>query len=153
MDIEIKPTSPDETGTAYSLTKELMKHHNALDIFTMTPERFRELVSSGAVLSFMAYENNQPVGVMNIFYKYTTFSGRKILYIEDLYVREKYRGFGVGRKLLDKARETAVSNDCEQIELKCAVWNSSSAGFYESYGLKPENEWQVYTLAKDFFNR
>lgn len=151
MNIDIKSTLSSETETAYSLTKELMEHHDALDIFTMTPERFKELVLSRALLSFMAYENNEPIGVMNIFYKYTTFSGRKILYIEDLYIREKYRGCGVGGKLLEKAKEIAVANDCEQIELKCAVWNSSSAGFYESHGMKQEKEWQVYTLNTSSF--
>ncbi|MDE6666239.1 MAG: GNAT family N-acetyltransferase [Ruminococcus sp.] len=151
MNIDIKSTSPDETNTAYSLTKELMEHHDALDIFTMTPERFKELVLSEALFSFMAYENSEPIGVMNIFYKYTTFSGRKILYIEDLYIREKYRGCGVGGKLLDKAKEIAIANDCEQIELKCAVWNSGSAGFYESHGMKQEKEWQVYTLNTSSF--
>lgn len=151
MHIVIKSTSPSETGTAYNLTRELMEYHNALDIFTMTPERFRELVETGALMSFIAYIDGEPVGVMNIFYKYTTFSGRKILYIEDLYAREEYRGCGVGGKLLDKAKEIAAADDCEQIELKCAVWNKPSAGFYESHGMTHDTDWKVYTMNKKSF--
>ncbi len=151
MNIDIKSVSPDETDTAYILTRELMEYHDALDIFTMTPQRFRELVRAGALMSFVAYTDGEPVGVMNIFYKYTTFSGRKILYIEDLYAREKYRGCGTGGKFLEKARRIAAENDCEQIELKCAVWNSSSAGFYKSHGMNREKEWEVYTLNKSSF--
>lgn len=148
MNIDIKSASSSETDTAYSLTKELMEYHDALDIFTMTPQRFKELVETGALMNFIAYIDNKPVGVMNIFYKYTTFSGKKILYIEDLYVCEDYRGYGIGGKFLEKAKEIAIADNCEQIELKCAVWNSSSAGFYESHGMKQEKEWQVYTLNK-----
>lgn len=148
MDIEIKPVSQDETETAYILTKELMEHHNALDIFTMTKQRFRELLETGSLVSFIACTGHEPIGVMNIFYKYTTFSGRKILYIEDLYVRERYRGCGTGGKLLERARKIATENDCEQIELKCAIWNRNSAEFYKSHGMKPETEWEVYTLNK-----
>lgn len=151
MNIDIKSVSPDETDKAFDLTKELMEYHNALDIFTMTQQRFRELVATGALISFIAYTDSELIGIMNIFYKYTTFSGRKILYIEDLYVREKYRGCGTGGKLLEKARKIAVENDCEQIELKCAVWNSSSAGFYKSHGMSRENEWEVYVLNKSSF--
>lgn len=151
MNVDIKSTSLYEADTAYSLTKELMEYHNALDIFTMTPQRFRELIETGALMSFIAYIDNEPVGVMNTFYKYTTFSGRKILYIEDLYARKEYRGYGIGGKFLEKAKEIAVADDCEQIELKCAVWNSSSVGFYESHGMKQEKEWQVYTLNKSSF--
>ena len=144
--IEIKSTSASETDTAYSLTRELMKHHNALDIFTMSTARFRELIESGTLISFIAYADNIPVGVMNAFYKYTTFSGRKIFYIEDLYINESFRGHGIGGQFIEKAKEIAVSADCVQIELKCAVWNKKSAGFYESHGLKLDTDWNVYTL-------
>lgn len=142
----IKSTSLSETDTAYLLTRELMEHHNALDIFTMTSMRFRELIESGTIMSFIAYADNIPVGVMNAFYKYTTFSGRKIFYIEDLYIRESCRGHGIGGKFIEKAKEIAVANDCVQIELKCAVWNKKSAGFYESHGLKLDDDWNVFTL-------
>ncbi|MCM1506770.1 MAG: GNAT family N-acetyltransferase [Ruminococcus flavefaciens] len=146
MMTEIKAASHSETDTAYNLTRELMEYHNALDIFTMTKERFSELVTSGALMSFIAYVDGEPVGVMNAFYKYTTFTGQKIFYIEDLYVRESSRGCGTGSRLLDKAKEIAVSSDCGQIELKCAVWNKKSAGFYESHGLKHDTEWNIYTF-------
>lgn len=146
MSVEIKVTSHSETDTAYALTRELMEYHNALDIFTMTRERFSELIKTGAVMSFIAYVDDNPSGVMNGFYKYTTFTGRKIFYIEDLYVRESFRGCGIGGKFLAKAEEIAVSNDCEQIELKCAEWNKKSAEFYENHGMKHDTDWRVYTL-------
>lgn len=146
MLIEIKAIPHSEICMAYALTHELMEYHNALDIFTMTLERFSELVTSGALMSFIAYADGEPIGVMNAFYKYTTFSGRKIFYIEDLYVCESFRGCGTGGKFLAKAKEVALSAGCEQIELKCAEWNKKSAGFYESHGFIHENDWRVYTL-------
>ena len=78
MFVEIKNTLPADIPTAYTLTRELMEYHNALDIFTMSQERFSELIQTGAIMSFIAYIDNEPVGVMNAFYKYTTFTGRKI---------------------------------------------------------------------------
>lgn len=144
MNININNVSSKETYTAYTLTRELMEYHNALDIFTMTQSRFCELIRSELLMSFIAYADNEPAGVMNAFYKLTTFTGKKILYIEDLYTREKYRGFGIGGKLLKKAKEIAEENDCEQIELKCAVWNKSSAQFYESHGMKKDKNWDTY---------
>lgn len=148
---EIKSISGSEIPMAYTLTRELMEYHNALDIFTMTLERFKELITSGVLMSFMAYVDGEPVGVMNAFYKYTTFTGRKIFYIEDLYAREKYRGCGIGGKFLEKSREIAISNDCEQIELKCASWNKSSAGFYKAHGMTHDTDWEVYILEKSLF--
>lgn len=151
MKTDIRITLLEDTETAFILTKELMEYHNALDIFTMSLQRFRELIGSHSLISYMAYINDEPVGVMNFFYKYTTFTGRRILYIEDLYAREKYRGCGIGGKLLEKAKEIAAENDCEQIELKCAVWNKSSAGFYKSHGMKQDKSWETYILHKSSF--
>lgn len=151
MQTDIKITSQKDILLAYSLTRELMEYHNALDIFTMTQERFGELVETGALMSFIAYADGEPVGVMNAFYKYTTFTGRKIFYIEDLYARKNCRGCGIGGKFLDKAKEIARKNDCEQIELKCASWNKNSAGFYKAHGMTHDTDWEVYTLDKSLF--
>ncbi len=151
MFVEIKNTLPADIPTAYTLTRELMEYHNALDIFTMSQERFSELIQTGAIMSFIAYIDNEPVGVMNAFYKYTTFTGRKIFYIEDLYSRKEFRGCGIGGKFLEKAKEISRLNNCEQIELKCASWNKNSAGFYKSHGMSLDTDWEVYILDKSLF--
>lgn len=151
MNVLLVRASADDAATSYMLTRELMAHHNALDIFTLTEERLGELIEKEAVCSYIALADGKPVGIMNFFWKYTTFTGRRILYIEDLYVRESFRGLGLGRILLEKAREIASDADCEQIELKCAAWNEKSARFYEKIGMEHEKEWNVYTLSKNNF--
>lgn len=151
MDFEIIKNTSAEADTAYMLTRELMAHHNALDIFTTTKERLKELIDSGMLMSFTLYYDGKPAGIMNFFFKLTTFTGRKILYIEDLYVREEYRGKGLGKLLISKAREIAKETDCEQIELKCADWNKASVQFYKAQKMKTENEWITFTLDKTLF--
>lgn len=151
MSFTIKKTSSESLETAYALTRELMKHHNALDIFSMTPERMSELIGCGMLHSYILYCGNAPAGVMNFFYKLTTFTGRKILYIEDFYARKEYRGTGAGTFMLNFAKNIASENDCEQIELKCASWNTPSAGFYEAKGMKAENCWITYTMDRTHF--
>jgi len=151
METEILRNTAADVEIAYMLTRELMVHHNALDIFTTTPERLKELIDSGMLLSYTLYCDGKPAGIMNFFFKLTTFTGRKILYIEDLYVREEYRGKGLGKILLTKAKEIAKETDCEQIELKCANWNEASAEFYKAQKMKNENEWITFTLDRTLF--
>ena len=62
-----------------------------------------------------------------------------------------YRGKGLGKVLLNKAKEIARETDCEQIELKCAHWNKASAEFYKAQKMKNENEWITFTLDKSQF--
>ncbi len=151
METEIIRNTVADADTAYMLTRELMAHHKALDIFTTTKERLAELIDSGILLSYTLYCDGKPAGIMNFFFKLTTFTGRKILYIEDLYVREECRGRGLGKVLLSKAKEIAKETDCEQIELKCAHWNEASADFYKAQKMKNETEWITFTLDKTLF--
>ncbi len=151
MDIRIEKTTLALLDTAYTLTRELMIYHDALDIFTMTKERMGELIESKILYSYIAYSDDMPVGIMNFFFKLTTFTGRKILYIEDLYARKEARGLGVGSSLLELAKKTASENDCEQIELKCAVWNEKSAEFYNAKGFESDSDWNTFIMDRNKF--
>lgn len=152
MSFTLEQVTADCTEDAYKLTEELIAYHGMLDIFTMTQERYAELVSSGSLVSFTVSDGGKPFGVMNFFYKLTTFTGRKILYIEDLYVRKEYRGSGAGRMLMKKAAETAAENDCEEIELKCACWNKDPAEFYKSCGMTENTAWNTFTMSNSSFD-
>ncbi|MCC8136276.1 MAG: GNAT family N-acetyltransferase [Ruminococcus sp.] len=151
MNIEIKPVCADDYELAFVLTRELIEYHNLLDIFELTQERLSSLLGSGEVMSLIAYGDGAPAGIMNYFWKYTTFTGKKILYIEDLYTRSEFRGCGIGKRLIESAKAAAARNDCDSIELTCADWNCKSAGFYESLGMKQEKDWITYTLDKSLF--
>lgn len=152
MNIEIKQCQSDDYETAYVLIKELIEFHNALDIFELTPTRIKELIENEEILSLTAYADGEPAGIMNCFCKYyTTYTGRGILYIEDLYIRKHLRGNGIGKLLFEKAKEIAALKNCEKIELKCAKWNVRSADFYESLGMNADKDWITYTLDKSLF--
>lgn len=151
MSIKINKASADDYMTVFTLTKELIEYHNAMDIFELTPNRLRELIEEGSISSYVACYNGEIAGLLNFFWKYTTFTGRKIMYIEDLYVREQFRGCGIGIELMKAAKKIAAENDCEHIELKCSDWNTSSAAFYERIGMVAESEWITYTLNNNLF--
>lgn len=151
MSTIIKKASSDDYITVFTLTKELIEYHNAIDIFELTPERMRELIEDGSIQSYIAYSDDKPAGLMNFFWKYTTFTGRKIMYIEDLYIRKEFRGCGIGNELMKTAKRIAAENNCEHIELKCINWNTGSAAFYERLGMEAEGDWITYTLNKSFF--
>lgn len=151
MKITIKKCSVEDVPVLYEMTRELMEFHDMLDIFTMTEERLCELVESGAIQSYIAEADSQPAGIINFFYKYTTFTGQKILYLEDLYVRSQFRKYGIGSIFMNKLKEIAFENDCNSIEWKCADFNESGKRFYAKIGAKPENIWQTYTIERNSF--
>ena len=94
-----------------------------------------------------------PAGFALFFHNFSTFLGRRGLYLEDLFVQPAYRGRGVGRALLARLAATAVERGCGRFEWSVLDWNESAIGFYESLGARPQSDWTVYRVTGDALHR
>lgn len=151
MNVTFKKCTEENIPLLYKMTGELIEMHSSFGDYTMTEERLAELEKSGAVISYTAYADDKPAGIINFFYKYTTFSGRKVLYLEDLYVRQEFRCDGIGAKFIELLKKIAAENDCEEIEWKCASFNEKGKRFYDRMGAKHITEWDTYTISREQF--
>jgi GNAT superfamily N-acetyltransferase len=94
-------------------------------------------------------DQNEPAGFALYFHNYSTFLCRYGIYIEDIYVREKYRGKGYGKKLLKAICKEAIKRDCGRVEWWCLDWNKPSIDFYLKLGAEPMSDWTVYRLGRE----
>jgi GNAT superfamily N-acetyltransferase len=85
-------------------------------------------------------------------HNYSTFVSRPGIYLEDLFVKEKYRGKGYGKKLLLSLVKIAQERNCGRVEWSVLNWNKPAIDFYESLGATPMNEWTVYRLNQKAIN-
>jgi GNAT superfamily N-acetyltransferase len=90
----------------------------------------------------------QPAGMALFYHTYSTWTGRRGLYVDDLFVRAPFRGTGVGRALLQAAARVAIERGCPRLDLQVLDWNSARA-FYERLGFRHKDEWLPYRLAGD----
>jgi GNAT superfamily N-acetyltransferase len=90
-----------------------------------------------------------PVGFAVWFHTYSTFLGRRGLYLEDLFVVPASRRRGVGRALLAHLAAIAIARDCGRMEWSVLDWNAPAIVFYERLGARPMAEWTVYRLTGD----
>lgn len=97
----------------------------------------------------LAFENLQPVGFALYFYNYSTFIGKKGLYLEDLFVMPDYRGNGYGKALLLHLVQLAKEQNCGRMEWSVLNWNQPAIDFYESIGATAMKGWTVYRLTED----
>lgn len=81
------------------------------------------------------------------FFNYSTWQGRKGLYLEDLYVTPARRGTGAGKALLRHLARIAVAEGCGRFEWSVLDWNEPAIEFYRSIGAWPMDEWVRYRLA------
>ena len=94
-----------------------------------------------------AVADGERVGFALFFHNFSTFLGRAGLYLEDLYVKEEYRGKGYGKALFTELAKIAVERGCGRFEWWCLDWNQPSIDFYKSMGAVPMDEWTVYRIA------
>lgn len=69
-------------------------------------------------------------GYMVYFNIFSTFKGTLGLYLEDLYVKEEFRGLGIGTKAFDYLKDIARENNYCRIEWNCLNTNLSAMDFY-----------------------
>ena len=88
----------------------------------------------------------EEVGFDLFFHNFSTFLGRAGIYLEDLFVKPKYRGNGYGKAILKRLAQIAVERGCGRLEWSCLDWNQPSIDFYLSLGATPMSGWTGYRL-------
>ncbi|XP_034463488.1 diamine acetyltransferase 1a.1 [Hippoglossus hippoglossus] len=75
----------------------------------------------------------------------------KLLYLEDFYVMDDFRGLGIGSKILQELSETAVKTRCSSMHFIVAENNTKSIEFYKRRGatdLSSEEGWRLFAIEK-----
>ena len=88
-------------------------------------------------------EDNQTAGFALFFHNFSTFLGRRGLYLEDLFVRPAFRRRGYGRALLVHLARLAVERGCGRFEWTVLDWNAPAIGFYQQLGAQILPEWRI----------
>src|SRR5262249_59446497 len=94
----------------------------------------------------IAYADDRPAGFALFFHNFSTFVGRRGLYLEDLFVKPEFRGLGIGKRLLVELASIAVARNCGRFEWAVLDWSEPAIGFYKKLGAQPMHEWTVFRV-------
>jgi len=87
-----------------------------------------------------------PVAFALFFHNFSTFLGKPGIYLEDLYVRPRFRGRGMGKAMIVRLARLAMERGCGRLEWSVLDWNEPSIGFYESLGAVAMRGWTLHRL-------
>ena len=102
--------------------------------------------------SLIAEWDGQAIGYALFFGIYSSCKGSGI-FLEDLFVREAFRGRGAGRALLCQVARIARQEGSYGLRWEVLDWNESAIKFYKSLGGEFFNEWRQVLLEADALNR
>jgi GNAT superfamily N-acetyltransferase len=100
----------------------------------------------------LAEQDEQPAGFAFFFTSYSTWTGSG-LFLEDLFVRETFRGRGVGKALLCQLAEIARKEGHHTIRLDVLDWNESAIRFYKSLGAEYLQQWRNVIFGAEALGR
>ncbi len=146
-ELTIRPARHGEAPLVRAFILRLAEYEALLDLVDCDEERLEhELFTRHSIEAVFACEGDEPVGFALYFHNFSTFQGRRGLYLEDLFVLPEKRGHGVGTALLRHLAALAVERGCRRMEWACLDWNAPSIAFYRSLGAKPLTDWTTYRL-------
>ena len=148
MTLSIDAATPADVPVLMTLIGELAEFERLAHEVVVTEASLGEALFGPrpAVEAVVARSGGEVAGFALFFHNFSTFIGRRGLFLEDLYVRPAFRGAGVGRHLLVHVARLAASRGCGRMEWAVLNWNRRAIGFYESLGARPINDWTVYRL-------
>ncbi len=146
-DVTLRFAQEQDVPTILRLIKELAKYEKMESDVAATEETLRDsLLRKKDAEVVLAELHGEPVGYALFFHNFSTFLGRKGLYLEDIFVLPESRGRGIGKTMLSFLARLAVERGCGRMEWICLDWNKPSADFYKAMGANPQEHWRIFRL-------
>ncbi|SAL36075.1 GNAT family N-acetyltransferase [Caballeronia humi] len=155
MSTSIRAAKPADISAIFGLMRELAEFEKLTHLFIATEDGVRDALFGArpAAEALVAEESGQIVGYALFFHNYSTFLGKRGLYLEDLYVRPTLRGSGLGTKMLRTLAALAIERQCGRFEWSVLDWNQPAIDFYEKMGATVLPDWRIVRITGESLDK
>lgn len=142
MNIVIRSAQLSDMKHILELIQELATYEKAPNEVTNSVEQLQHDFANGYFHCLVAEEKNtsQILGMLLYCFPYSTWKGR-VFYIDDIIVKEEYRGRGVGKALFEQALQLALAGGFKRIAWQVLHWNEPAIQFYKKYPVRFDADW------------
>ncbi|MDZ4822795.1 MAG: GNAT family N-acetyltransferase [Flavobacteriales bacterium] len=149
MDVIIREGKKEDIPQVLELVNELAEYERAPREVTNTEE---EMLRDGFGVNpvygmFVAELDKEIVGMAIHYIRYSTWKGR-CLYLEDIVVKENFRGKQIGRMLFNEVALLAKRKNYAALVWQILDWNEPALNFYRKYNAEFDDEWVTGKLTK-----
>jgi GNAT superfamily N-acetyltransferase len=147
----IRSANESDVPLILQFIKELAEYEKLAHEAVATEESLRDNLfgSRKTAEVILAFENEDPAGFALFFHNFSTFLGKPGIYLEDLFVRPKFRGRGYGKALMIELARIAKERDCGRFEWAALNWNTPAVDFYRRIGAQPMSDWTIFRLTPE----
>lgn len=140
--IELRRAKQEDIPSILKLVNSLALFEKAPDEVTATVQDYIEngFGDNPIFYSLLAYDEGKLAGFALWYFRFSTWKGKRF-YLEDLYVKDEFRGKGIGQTLIEACIEEAKLTKCTGMMWQVLDWNTPAIEFYKKYNAKFDNEW------------
>lgn len=140
--IVIRQGNTQDVEQVMDLVRELALYERAPHEVTNTVEQMRldGYGENPAFGLFVAEMDRSIIGIALHYVRYSTWKG-KMLYLEDIVVRESHRGCGIGSRLFEACMQHCLKMDYAGMSWQVLDWNEPALRFYKKYDALLDSEW------------
>lgn len=149
--LSIRPARPGDEPQLLRLVKELAEYEKLAHAVVADEADIERALFSARPEAWAALAEieGETAGIAIWFYNFSTFAGGEGLYLEDLYVRPRWRGRGIGFALLRWLARDARERGCRRMEWAVLDWNEPAIEFYRGLGAESMDDWTVFRLSRE----
>lgn len=142
MNFNIRRAKKEDLPAVLALIKELALYEKAPEEVTIT---LKDLETDGfgnhPLYWIILAENENGIMGMSFYYiRYSTWKG-KCLYLEDIVVKEEFRGQKIGKVLFEETIKAAQEMGAKLMNWQVLEWNEPALNFYKKFNAEMDNEW------------
>jgi GNAT superfamily N-acetyltransferase len=139
----IREATAADAPLIVEMIRELAEFERELDQVEITPE---DIVRDGfgknpSFHALIAEWHGKPAAYALYYFTFSTWSGSRGLFVEDLFVRAQFREKGIGKALLQRIAGVAREQNCHGMRWEVLNWNTPAIEFYRSLGAIMQEEW------------
>ncbi|MBN8840258.1 MAG: GNAT family N-acetyltransferase [Sphingomonadales bacterium] len=151
MTVSIRPSTPQDCGTILRFVRELAEYEREPDAVEANEAMLADALfaTPPAAEALIAERDGVAIGFALFFHNFSTWTGKRGIYLEDLYVTPAARGSGAGKALLVHLAGLALDRGCARFEWSVLDWNTPAIDFYRTMGATGMDEWTVQRVAGD----
>jgi diamine N-acetyltransferase len=153
--LTLRPAVPSDAALIVSYIRELAEFEREPEKAVATDADIVRYAFGDHPLVWvtMAEWDGEPAGFALWFLNFSTWEGKPGIYLEDLFVRPRFRGNGIGKALLKHLAAIAAKEGWTRFVWQVLDWNTPAIEFYVVHGAKVMRSWLTCRVEGDAIAR
>lgn len=136
-DIIIRPAVASDAPAIHGMIKALAAGLGMADQVSSSPDDLRAhgFGENPLFEALVAERDGQPLGLSLYFASFSSWTGKRGVYLQDIYVDPRARGTGLGKRLLAETAQRAALQGAVFMRLAVDKDNQAARDFYRNAGM------------------